>query len=64
MNKVNALTILDSLAKFHKLKRGKYQIVMDFLPFYIIMIAVAPMRTEPDQRSEQITQARLGEIVL
>ena len=36
---------------------------MDFLPFYIIMIAVAPMRAEPDQRSEQITQARLGEIV-
>lgn len=63
MNKVKALTILDSLAKFHELKRGKYQILMDFLPFYIIMIAVAPMRAGPDQRSEQITQARLGEIV-
>lgn len=64
MNKVKALTILDSLAKFHKLKRGKYQIVMDFLPFYIIMIAVALMRAQPDQLSEQIIQARSGEIVL
>jgi len=36
---------------------------MDFLPFYIIMIAVAPLRAEPDKRSEQVTQARLGEIV-
>ena len=36
---------------------------MDFMPFYIVMIAIAPMRAEPDQRSEQITQARLGEIV-
>ena len=36
---------------------------MDFMPFYIVMIAIAPMRAEPDQRSEQVTQARLGEIV-
>ena len=33
------------------------------MPFYIVMIAIAPMRAEPDQRSEQVTQARLGEIV-
>ena len=36
---------------------------MDFMPFYIVMIAIAPMRAEPDHRSEQMTQARLGEIV-
>lgn len=36
---------------------------MDFMPFYIVMIAIAPLRAEPDQRSEQVTQARLGEIV-
>ena len=36
---------------------------MDFMPFYIVMIAVAPMRAGPDQRSEQVSQARLGEIV-
>ena len=37
--------------------------MMDFMPFYIVMIAIAPMRAEPDQRSEQVTQARLGEIL-
>lgn len=36
---------------------------MDSMPFYIVMIAIAPMRAEPDHRSEQISQARLGEIV-
>lgn len=36
---------------------------MKLMPYYVVMIAVAPIRAEPDHRSEQITQARLGEIV-
>ncbi len=36
---------------------------MDFMPYYVVMIAVAPIRAEPEHRSEQVTQARLGEIV-